>query len=168
MVHRGFWRAQLLDWLRDWLYWCHCYEMGVCETLAPTFPLWIGRCHAVGRLLPAVRHGGLVGRSQRAGLVVGNVEAHPLVHLRVAGGTETICDRSTTHDWPTKTFRTAACLGCLESAIVRGYHFALDSDGIPVTLKRLIAVLAESSLIQAVGHPEPSGMEQPPSGHPSP
>ena len=96
----------------------------------------------VGQLFPAIDHGGVVGK--RAGLVVGEVRAHPLVHLRVPGGDETICDRPATFEWPTKTFRAAACLGCLESAIELGHAFALDSDGIPVTLKRLLALLTEA------------------------
>ena len=64
-----------------------------------------------------------------SGLVVGNVEAHPLVHLRVAGGDETLCRRPAGVDWPTKTFRTAGCLTCLDHALELGHTMALDSDG---------------------------------------
>jgi hypothetical protein len=70
-------------------------------------------------------------------LVVGLVEGHPLVHLRVAGGDQTICGRPATVDWPTKTFRSAGCLGCLGAAIESGRDVALDSDGMRFHLRRL-------------------------------
>lgn len=72
------------------------------------------------------------------GLVVGVVESHPLVHLRVAGGGETMCSRLAGVDWPSKTFRSAGCLTCLGVAVETGYHLLLDTDGIWVGLENLL------------------------------
>jgi hypothetical protein len=80
----------------------------------------------------------MAGSAATPGLVVGAVDSHPLVHLRVAGGDETMCSRPTGVDWPSKTFRSAGCLTCLGVAIESGYSVVLDADGTWVGLENLL------------------------------
>ncbi len=81
--------------------------------------------------------------SSVTGLVVGQVEGHSLVHLRMAGGERTMCGRSATEDWPTANFRKTGCLTCHAGGLAHGYTYALDTDGTWLNLEQLVDEMSE-------------------------